>query len=381
MKRKGHISLITGFLLCVFVLGYTTAFAANNTAVQPKQSYTTNGSRVTVLEEEAIIINGHTMVPVRSIAEAMGWSVHANQYAIYLQKHGTIELIPGWLYYTYYKSDIGLTDDNPFIRRNDTLGGIDTYHFNFGHYPTESREVCPGEKPCWELNAVSELVTKPVLKNGRMFVAIGDLAEALYADIEWDASSRTITVTSLLPYYDGDGLPASYRESLLQKTLAEYSDAIAVPSSQPMPITAMPIQLNTPETSSFDLSAFEAEVFRLTNEARKQEGLQPLTATPELDKAVRTRANELLVTYSHTRPDGTRASTAFKGLPYSFASENIAYNLVGMKAEGTAAAFVSIWMGSTGHRASILDPKSRYMGVAASLGPNDRIYCAQVFMK
>jgi uncharacterized protein YkwD len=319
-----------------------------------------------VLAEEPFIINNHMMIPVRAIAEEMGWSVSANQFAIYLNNHGAIELIPEKLYYTYYQRVIGLRDDDLFIRHYDTLGGIDTYHFDFGHYPKVSREVCPGEEPCWKKNTAIELAVKPALINGRMFVAMGDLAKAMYADIEWDASTRTITVTSHLPYYDGNGLPAGYRETLLQKTLTDYSKVAAVPIENP----------------SFDLSKFEAEVFRLTNEARKNEGLQPLMATSELDLAARVRANELLVTYSHTRPDGSRCSTAFKGLPYSFNGENIAYNLIGTSAEEPAAqAFVGIWLNSPGHRAAILNPQSRYMGVAASLGENERIYCVQGFMK
>jgi len=79
MKRKGYISFTAGLLLYVFILGSTTAFAANNTVAQSAQSQTANDSRVTVLKEEPIIINGHMMVPVRTIAEAMGWSVNANQ--------------------------------------------------------------------------------------------------------------------------------------------------------------------------------------------------------------------------------------------------------------------------------------------------------------
>jgi len=367
MKKKYSFKFIISYTLIAFIIGGSVVSGADIKEAQPTKTGTENDSKVIALAEEPVIINNQMMVPVRAIAEAMGWSVDANQYAIYLKKHGTTELIPEWLYYTYYQSVICLTDDDLSIKHYDTLGGINMYHFHFGHYPSESGEGCPGEKTCRELNtAAIELVAKPVLVKGRMFVTMADLAEALYADIEWDASTRAITVTSHLPYYDGNGLPPGYRESLLQKTLSEYTTARATPIL---------------ENLSFDLIAFEAEVFRLTNEARKNEGLQPLTTIAEVDMAVRIRADELLVTYSHTRPDGSRCSTAFIDLPYSYNNENIAYNLIGTSPEETAAGVVSIWMGSSGHRAAILNPKSRYIGVAASLGPNGRIYCAQVFMR
>ncbi|MGN0678895.1 MAG: CAP domain-containing protein [Oscillospiraceae bacterium] len=78
---------------------------------------------------------------------------------------------------------------------------------------------------------------------------------------------------------------------------------------------------------------------------------------PLLDNVAYLRAWELIPYYDHTRPDGSRCFTAYEGIDYSYAAENIA---AGYR---TPEAVVDGWMNSPGHRANILNPELQYLGV------------------
>jgi len=58
---------------------------------------------------------------------------------------------------------------------------------------------------------------------------------------------------------------------------------------------------------------------------------------------------------------------------YGSAAENVAWN------QPSAQAVVSSWMNSAGHRANILDPGLREIGVAMAKSSNGQPYWAQVF--
>ncbi len=113
-----------------------------------------------------------------------------------------------------------------------------------------------------------------------------------------------------------------------------------------------------PEKSHID--DFRQEVLDLVNAERAQHGLQPLEmGGAELTKAAQKRAEEIAVVNSHTRPDGTKCFTVLKeyGVKEAPTGENAAWGNV------SPEAVVKAWMNSEGHRANILDPEARRMGV------------------
>lgn len=118
--------------------------------------------------------------------------------------------------------------------------------------------------------------------------------------------------------------------------------------------------LNIPQVSSSTL-AYESEVVRLVNEARAQNGLQPLTANWELSRIARYKSQDMADNhyFSHTSPT---YGTPFQmirsfGLTYTTAGENIAYG------QKTPQAVMDAWMSSSGHRANILNPNFKQIGV------------------
>lgn len=114
------------------------------------------------------------------------------------------------------------------------------------------------------------------------------------------------------------------------------------------------------------------EVLELTNEARAELGLNPLTMTASLLEAAMLRSEELSVYYSHTRPDGSDCFTAFPADVSGLVAENIAANYA------SAADVVQGWLNSPGHYENIMDPDLTTIGVG-SFYHNGVIYWSQCF--
>ena len=123
------------------------------------------------------------------------------------------------------------------------------------------------------------------------------------------------------------------------------------------------------------VTAYEAEVVRLVNEIRQQNGLRPLTANWELSRVARYKSQDMVDNryFSHTSPTyGTpfQMIKAF-GISYRTAGENIAYGYA------TPQAVVDGWMNSSGHRANILNASYTQIGVGYVAQGN---YWTQMFL-
>ena len=103
----------------------------------------------------------------------------------------------------------------------------------------------------------------------------------------------------------------------------------------------------------------EWSVLLLTNRERLKQKVDPLTATPFLQDVGDVRADEITVSFSHTRPDGTDCYTALdtKKYPYRWMGENIAFG------QRSPAEVMNSWMNSEGHRENILSDNFRHIGV------------------
>lgn len=122
------------------------------------------------------------------------------------------------------------------------------------------------------------------------------------------------------------------------------------PTVQP---TATPAaNLTEASSTSNDLAS---QVIAEVNDERAKYGLSALREDTELTRAACVRANEIVQSFSHTRPNGeswSSVSTAARG-------ENIA------KGHSTAARVMAAWMSSEGHRANILRESFGSIGVCA----------------
>lgn len=107
-------------------------------------------------------------------------------------------------------------------------------------------------------------------------------------------------------------------------------------------------------------SNYRQEVLNLVNAERAKYGLQPLVmGDAKLTAAAQRRAEEIATVNSHVRPNGTKWYTVLSeyGVTDAAAGENAAWGSV------SPEEVVNAWMNSEGHRANILDPEARAMGV------------------
>ncbi|MFB2938268.1 CAP domain-containing protein [Aerosakkonemataceae cyanobacterium BLCC-F154] len=114
---------------------------------------------------------------------------------------------------------------------------------------------------------------------------------------------------------------------------------------------------------------FVNRVLELTNIERSKYGLQPLTFNPQLAQAAQIHSQNMALQdfFDHTGLDGSRPSdrATAVGYPSTFVGENIYAGL------NTPEAVVEGWMNSSGHRANILNPDYRALGVGYYFLAND----------
>lgn len=112
-----------------------------------------------------------------------------------------------------------------------------------------------------------------------------------------------------------------------------------------------------------------SSVIELTNRARSENGLAPLTENAKLSQAARAKANDMIKNdyFAHTSPSGRDPWYWMKqeGYAYKAAGENLAINFTDAKEQQSA------WMKSKTHRANILNGNYKEIGVAVVEGKID----------
>jgi len=117
----------------------------------------------------------------------------------------------------------------------------------------------------------------------------------------------------------------------------------------------------------------------LTNAERRQAGLPTLTVSPSLMRAAQLHADQMasLGQMAHSLPGARypkpQDRLAAVGYGWQAYAENVAYG------QGSPTAAISAWMGSSGHRANILNPGLTQIGTAVANGSDGRPYWVQVF--
>ena len=110
--------------------------------------------------------------------------------------------------------------------------------------------------------------------------------------------------------------------------------------------------------------------FRATNERRVAHDLVRLTRGDCLQRYARQQAIRMA---NQRRMFHQDLGPILRNCHMSMVGENVAYGYP------TGRAVVRAWMNSPGHRANILEPRYRRMGLAARKGSDGRWYVSQVF--
>lgn len=156
----------------------------------------------------------------------------------------------------------------------------------------------------------------------------------------------------------------------LPETSAPETQAPSLPEAS-APETQTP---SLPEAS--DVHPYVLRIVELVNEERAQAGLNPVTLDASASQAAQVRAQEIVISFSHTRPDGRSCFTALEeqGIRYRTAGENIAWG------QRSPEQVMDAWMNSPGHRANILQESFTHIGVGY-YQENGINYWSQLFFR
>ncbi|MHB1153166.1 MAG: SafA/ExsA family spore coat assembly protein [Eubacteriales bacterium] len=169
------------------------------------------------------------------------------------------------------------------------------------------------------------------------------------------------------------------RGDTLWKIAAKYkvgvSELINANPQLRNPDAIYPGNVLTIPTLNSGIQAFEAEVIRLCNSARSQNGLGQFASNWELSRVARYKSQDMHDKryFSHTSPTygSPFAMMNTFGISYRTAGENIAMG------QRTAQAVFNAWMNSPGHRANILNGAFKQIGVGYVADGN---YWTQMFI-
>ncbi|NJN88678.1 MAG: CAP domain-containing protein [Leptolyngbyaceae cyanobacterium SL_7_1] len=149
------------------------------------------------------------------------------------------------------------------------------------------------------------------------------------------------------------------RVSLGGRTAANYSLKPTLQTPPPSPTPP------TPPTAT----SFESQVLQLTNTFRQQNGLTPLSYNAKLAAAAESHSQNMALQdfFSHTGSNGSSPFDRMQAAGYNFSSaaENIGAGYA------TPEAVVQGWINSPGHRANMLNPNLRELGVGHYYLAND----------
>ena len=117
-----------------------------------------------------------------------------------------------------------------------------------------------------------------------------------------------------------------------------------------------------------DAAAVDLGVLADLNRIRVEYGLKPLTLSPSLSEAAMAHTQEMLAKgyFAHNSADGQPFWKRIEGFypQGSFGHWAVGENLYWTPGTTTAAAGVQAWMASPPHRANILNPAWRQIGIA-----------------
>jgi len=309
--------------------GAADVFAAESITV------TVNGERVAFADQQPVNIGGYVMVPIRDVAEKMGWETEWFIYYGDMTAEGTFRelhdvvlrksIVENENYMAGYQTNICLETQT----RKQSISGVE-----------DSKEV--------------DVLVPAKVVNGHTLFGIRDIAESMYADVHWDRVTKTVAVTTKepeeLPHYEAVKAYISQKNEQAQQFAEEQNLTTK---------TVKKAEKEQEKTEETVRRSFSEEIVSLVNAERETAGLHSLKTNSDLTKAAEIRAREIVTEFSHIRPNGEKSKTAAREI--GFAGDYVGENIAAMLP--APEAVVEAWMDSDGHRRNILKEEYTDTGV------------------
>ncbi|MDR0271815.1 MAG: CAP domain-containing protein [Clostridiales bacterium] len=268
-----------------------------------------DGECVEFIDQEPVIINGRTLVPIRGVFEQMGFAVEwlSETRQVKLLRHDAVIIIT--------------INSRTFYANGDTH----------------------------DLDVPAQII------GGRTMLPLRAVLESVGYSLEWDSQAQSITII----------WNAEEEEIIPEQTPEPEPMATSEPSPTPTPRpTSEPRPTPTPSPSPtpINVSQFERRVFELVNEQRRLHGLSALTWDSNLAAAARAHSQDMADhdELSHLGSDGS-----YPGLRAHMAGadnlRNINQNIIGGRR--TPEAVVERMMDSEEYRFNVLSDIYTHTGV------------------
>ncbi len=315
--------------------------------------------------------NGSIFVPMRAIFEALGYEVSWDNE---LQMVNAL-----------------LVEENYLVKI--TLAGEDTMFITYKEYITEYTDLTLKGVTPWErlkdemsTNFSYEKTFSPSYKNvnGRVLVPVRAISEGTGAEVSWDGKNQTVIIDTSNPIITNPKTGVRYDVNNAGKRVEKYFDnqenTNITDNNDTNNANNNNIVNNGNQTSQeFTREEKELEIVRLVNIERVNAGLNELEIADDLMYVARWHADETveLDYFSHMSPTYNLQHTQLAkalGAEYRYVGEN----LYGGSVEPSKA--MEGWLESSGHKAHILNPKHKYIGVGYSYHSNNNSGRWSLFM-
>lgn len=154
-------------------------------------------------------------------------------------------------------------------------------------------------------------------------------------------------------------------------------DGTIVPVSQPSAQNnaAAPADVLPVAAASAEPTGLAAELLAKVNQVRAENGVGAVKYSAALQSIADTRAKESVVSFGHTRPDGSHCSTAVT-VDWNVTGENL---IQVTSAYATADLMMETWMNSETHKYNILLSQFTDMAIGTTV-ENGTTYVSMVFI-
>jgi uncharacterized protein YkwD len=129
------------------------------------------------------------------------------------------------------------------------------------------------------------------------------------------------------------------------------------------------------ETAPPGTNSTEAALIHMINHIRSSRGLQTLLPNPILNNIARSRCQDMLKRgyFSHYTPEGKNIGIILQenGIMYACSAENLGQ--ANPPSWGSPSTIINLWMGSSSHRANLLNPHFGQLGIGVVDGGGRRV--------